>query len=280
MIKTHQIIKNWNQRKKLLLSLFLAIFYIFTILVLSHYFGAKGEMNMSLAGQSPNWQHPFGTDTIGRDVFQRTVLGLSRSLRIGLLATGLSIGISIILTIGTALRLMWLDEFIGLFVDVGLGIPHLIFMLLISASLGGGTGGVVVAICATHWIPLTRVLRAEIMSLQSKDYVLMARNFGKSPLYILWQHLFRHIFPHILVKGCLLFPHAILHEAALTFLGFGLSPLEPAIGVMLNDSAQYLYLKMWWCILFPGLGLFLTVICFENVAESLRVIFHAKTSQQ
>lgn len=119
----------------------------------------------------------------------------------------------------------------------------------------------------THWPSLARLLRAELLSLRNAPYVAISKGFGKRQGFIVWHHLLPHVLPHCLVGALLLFPHAILHEAALTFLGVGLDPTQPAIGVLLADAMRYLTGGYWWLGVFPGLGLLLMVLAIERFAR-------------
>ena len=127
-----------------------------------------------------------------------------------------------------------------------------------------------VAVALTHWPSLARLLRAELLSLRNAPYVAISKGFGKRQGFIVWHHLLPHVLPHCLVGALLLFPHAILHEAALTFLGVGLDPTQPAIGVLLADAMRYLTGGYWWLGVFPGLGLLLMVLAIERFASMLR----------
>jgi peptide/nickel transport system permease protein len=152
-------------------------------------------------------------------------------------------------------------------------------MVMISAALGGGKTGVVVAVALTHWPSLTRLIRAEILQLRNEHYIGASKLMGKSPAFISFRHILPHLLPVILVQAVLLFPHAILHEAAVTFLGFGLSPMIPAIGVILSESTRYITMGMWWLVVFPGLSLLTMVICFEAIGDSLRILLDPNQSQ-
>ena len=154
--------------------------------------------------------------------------------------------------------------------DLFLSVPHLVTLILIAFALGGGLKGVVVGVALTHWPNLTRIIRAEVMQLRSADYVQISRRLGKSRWWIATRHMLPHLIPQLAVGLLLLFPHAILHEAAVTFIGLGLSPHEPAIGIILSESMRYLSTGMWWLAFFPGLSLLVLVRLFDVIGENLR----------
>lgn len=230
--------------------------------------------------QPPSLAHPFGTDPLGRDSFLRTVSGLALSFWIGALAASISALIALALALGAAVLGRKADAVVSLLVDMGLGLPHLVLLILVSFTLGGGRGAVVIAVAVTHWPRLTRILRAEIFQVMQSDYVRLSRRFGQSWGFIARRHLVPHALPQLLTGTLLLFPHAILHEAGLTFLGFGLEPNTPAIGVMLAESMRYLTSGAWWLGVFPGLSLVALVLCLDRVGSGLQAVVSPRESQE
>lgn len=218
---------------------------------------------------APSFQHPFGTDALGRDMLARTLAGLGVSLWVGLLAAAISTLIALVLALACGLH-PHVDRAVSFLIDALLGLPHLVLLILLSFALGGGTPAVIVAVALTHWPRLARVLRAELMQLRNTAFVTVSRSFGHSRLFILRHHILPHLLPQALVGLVLLFPHAILHEAGLTFLGFGLEPSRPAIGILLSDAMRTLAAGRWWLALFPGLSLLVLVLAFEAVGNALR----------
>lgn len=217
----------------------------------------------------PSVHHWFGTDALGRELWARTLAGLALSFWVGCLAALLSTLIALSLAALATLSRR-LDALVSLLIDTLLSVPHLILLMLIAFALGGGTQAVIIAVAVTHWPSLARVLRAELLQVRQAPYVRISRALGKSRWFVLHRHLLPHLLPHCVVGALLLFPHAILHEAALTFLGFGLSPSQPAIGVLLADAMRYLSGGYWWLGVFPGLGLLLMVLSFDRLSSHLR----------
>ncbi|ATW27597.1 ABC transporter permease [Candidatus Formimonas warabiya] len=221
---------------------------------------------------APSWTHLFGTDWLGRDMFTRTMKGLSLSIGIGMLASTVSVCVALILGMASATMGKTVDTAITWLVDVFLGIPHLVALILIAFTLGGGAKGVIVGVACTHWPSLTRIIRAEVMQLRAAQFVQVSRHMGRSRIWIAAKHMLPHILPQLLVGLVLLFPHAILHEASITFLGFGLSPHKPAIGIILSESMKYLSTGMWWLAFFPGLSLLVVVRIFDIIGDNLRLM--------
>lgn len=238
------------------------------------------EVDFASKNMAPCLAHPFGTDWMGRDMLLRTLSGLSTSVLVGLAAAAFSSVVALALAVVAALGGKRADAVVTWVIDLVMGVPHIVLLILISFALGKGFWGVAVGIALTHWPSLTRVLRAEIMQCRESTYVAVARKLGKSPARIAATHIVPFVFPQFLVGLILLFPHAILHEAAITFLGFGLPPEQPAIGVILSEAMGYLSAGMWWLAVFPGLALVACVLLFDVAGSSLRMLVDPHTAQR
>lgn len=232
------------------------------------------------AKQSPSLKHPFGTDALGRDLFFRTLKGLSISITIGLVTSVISAIIATLVGIVAATGSKRIDAFINWVIDLVMSVPHTILIILISFALGRGLKGLIVGICATHWCSLARLIRGEVLQLRSQQYVAVSRKLGKSSVWILTNHMLPHLLPQFFVGLVLMFPHAILHEASISFLGFGLSPEQPAIGIILSESMRYLSTGMWWAAVLPGLTLVLIVLLVDKMADSLIMILDPYSAQE
>ena len=229
--------------------------------------------------QPPSAAHIFGTDPLGRDMFTRTIKGLAVSMRVGMLASIGATLIAIALGVLSALS-KWLDMAIGVLIDLTMALPHLVLVIMISFALGGGTKGVIIAVCVSHWPGLARLVRAEVRQVLSADYVQVSRLLGRSGWQVAARHVLPHVLPQALVGAVLLFPHAILHESAVTFLGFGLEPHLPATGVLLSESMRYITAGWWWLGVLPGICLLFMVLTFEQVALGLRLVLDPRRAQE
>ena len=270
-----------NRRQRTLGAIALGTVFLLGIIISPWFLGESGLATvLTQRNQPPSWAHLFGTDWLGRDMLRRSLHGLSLSLRVGLLAASVSalIGTGLGLAAGTFGG--WVDAVIIWIVDVFFSLPHLVLLILIAFAVGGGTEGVIIAVALTHWTNLARVIRAEVLQTNSADYVHLSRRLGKSSLWIARHHMVPHIVPQLLVGLILLFPHAILHEAALSFIGIGLSPHLPAIGIILAESMRHLSTGYWWLGVMPGLLLLLSVKAFDWLGENLRSLLDPKTSQE
>jgi peptide/nickel transport system permease protein len=255
---------------------------VFVALFLSAWIAGDSGLavNFMQRNQPPSWQHPFGTDWLGRDMLVRTVKGLRISLGIGVLAAFCSTIIALTLGLAAATLGRRVDALVTAAIDVIISTPHLVLLILIAFALGGGAPGVIVAVALSHWTRLARIVRAEILQLKTAEFVLVSRRLGRRPLWIARHHLLPHLLPQFMVGLILLFPHAIMHAAGLTFLGFGLPPHMPAIGILLSEAMRHLTTGYWWLAVTPGLSLLFFVKLFDLLGGAVRALTAPKTSQE
>lgn len=228
----------------------------------------------------PSAAHPFGTDHMGRDMLLRSVKGMSISLQIGIAAAFVSSCIALVLGTLSAAFGGKVDQFVLWLVDLCMGVPHILLILMISVMMGGGIMGVSVGVIVTHWPRLTRIIRAEVMQLRTQPYILAARQYGYSWMSVARRHSVPHVLPQYIIGLVLLFPHAIMHEAGISFLGYGLPLDMPAIGIILSESMRYLALGMWWLAFFPGFLLLLVVLIFDRLGAALRDLLDPQSGQE
>lgn len=238
------------------------------------------EADFTSKNLPPSMSHLFGTDWMGRNMLYRTLKGLSTSIVIGVVAATVSAVIAVM--VGTMAGTMpkWVDTIIIWCIDLVMGIPHIVLLILISFAMGRGLKGLIVGIAVTHWPSLARLVRGEVLQLHNEQYIKLSKNLGKSNLYIMRKHILPHIIPQFIIGLILLFPHAILHEAAITFLGFGLLPEQPAVGIILSESMKYLSSGMWWLAVFPGAMLVGIVLLFDKLGDNLRRLIDPYSSQE
>lgn len=260
-----------NRRQTTILTIIISTVFLLSI-ILGGIFTDESRIatNLNARNLSPSLAHFFGTDWLGRDMFARTIMGLSLSIGVGLLGAIGSASIALILGMAAATMGKVADRFISWLIDLFLSVPHLVMLILIAFMFGGGFKGILIGLTLTHWPSLARVVRAEVMQIRSAEYVQVSLQMGKPRWWIAVNHILPHIIPQVLIGFMLLFPHVILHEAAVTFIGLGLSPHEPAIGIILSESMKYLSSGMWWLAFFPGFALLLVVRTFDTIGENLR----------
>ena len=281
MKETLSLRSGMSVRQRQLIFAVIAGCFIFGILVWgttmpeSAYAVDYGQKNLV-----PSAAHPFGTDHMGRDMLLRSVKGMSISLQIGIAAAFVSSCIALVLGTLSAAFGGKVDQFVLWLVDLCMGVPHILLILMISVMMGGGIMGVSVGVIVTHWPRLTRIIRAEVMQLRTQPYILAARQYGYSWVTVARRHFVPHVLPQYIIGLVLLFPHAIMHEAGISFLGYGLPLDMPAIGIILSESMRYLALGMWWLAFFPGFLLLLIVLIFDRLGAALRDLFDPQSGQE
>ncbi len=258
-----------NLRTKTIVIIVLSALVIISIFV-SGYFIRDIPTSFVNANQMPSLQHIFGTDWMGRDMFQRTIAGLGLSIMVGFIASVISTIISIVLGLLSSFN-KFADECVAGIIDLFGSIPHILLIILVSIMFGGGVIGVVMGVGLTHWT---------VKEIRTKEYIHLAENLGKSKVWIAVKHIFPLIISQIIVGVILMFPHAIMHEAAITFLGFGLPPHEPAIGVILAESMHYLSSGYWWLAFYPGMSLLIVVLLFDFIGENVEKLLNPETAQE
>lgn len=270
-----------NVKKKMIRMLAFSSILLLIILIFSFVL-SDANLRLSATGKnlSPSIEHIFGTDWLGRDMLTRTVKGLRLSLAVGAFASVMSVIVAIFMGIGAATFGKKVDNAISWMIDLFIGMPHLVFMILISFIAGGGIQGIVLGVSLTHWMSLARVVRAEVLQIKNSEYISISKSYGKSPWYIARKHILPSVFPQVMIGFLLMFPHVILHEASLTFLGFGLSPQTPAIGIILSEAMSHISTGKWWLVLFPGLLLVVVIKSFDNIGEQLRILLEPASSNE
>jgi len=238
------------------------------------------EADFAQRALGPSWSHPFGTDLLGRDMLTRTIAGLSLSLFVGMAASGAAAVIGLIVGVGAALGRRWVDHLINWVIDLTMGIPHILLVILIAIAAGGGWKGLMIGIILTHWTGLARIIRGEALQIRSNHYVAASRKLGRSQWWVMSRHILPHMVPQFFIGLILLFPHAILHESGLTFLGFGLPPEQPAIGIILSESMRHLSGGMWWLAVFPGLCLVIMVLLIDKLGECVKLLLDPTRAQE
>lgn len=273
--------KVFNRRILVVILMTVAVTYLIGVFVWGLFMNPRSyEANYANKFLSPSLAHPFGTDFIGRDMFHRTIKGLSNSIIIGVLASIFSSIIALVAGIASAVFGGWVDKFVNWCVDLCMGLPHLVLLMLISFMMGKGVKGVTIAVALTHWPSLTRIVRSEVMQIRSSQYVKAAYKMGRTKTQVAFQHILPHVIPAYLIGLVLLFPHAIMHEASITFLGFGMPAEMPAIGVILSEAMQHISTGKWWLALFPGLMLLIAVLLFDVIGENLKKLWNPESGNE
>jgi peptide/nickel transport system permease protein len=223
------------------------------------------------------WKHPFGTDSMGRDLLAQLISGARVSLLVGLLATGLAILIGAIIGVSSAYFGGIADSILMRFTDIMMTFPFLLLLILIVYMFGSSLTLIILSIGLTGWTGTARLVRSETLSLRTRDFVIASKALGASDLRIIYYHLLPNTISSIIVLATLTIPGAILAEAALSFIGLG-DPQVASWGNILNSGQNDLQ-TAWWIAVEPGIMLFLTVISFNFLGEGLRDAFDPKGEQ-
>ncbi len=273
------VLYNANLRTKTIVIIAVASLILISVL-LSNLFIDSSVLTSNFANvnQPPSLEHVFGTDWMGRDMFTRTLLGLGLSIAVGAFASIISTVLAIVLGALSSINDI-ADEFVAALIDLFGSIPHILLIILVSISVGGGFYGVILGVGLTHWTSLARILRAEIKKLKTTEFIKLSEEFGKSKLWIARKHILPLVVSQIIVGVILMFTHAIMHEASVSFLGFGLPPHEPAIGIILAESMKYLSMGCWWLAFYPGLSLLFLVLLFDLIGENVHKLLDPQSAQ-
>lgn len=256
-----------------LIIIFILIFLALFAPYLSPYNPFEIKVNEILL--PPSLKHPLGTDLLGRDVLSRMIYASRISLEVSLVAVGIS------LIIGTFLGSLAgyfggiIDQIISRFIDIMLCFPTIFLILAMIAYLEPSILTIMIVIGATSWMSIARLVRAEILSLKERDFILIAKVYGAGTFRIIFKHLLPNTLPPILVSASLGLGQAILIESALSFLGIGVQPPIPSWGNILIEGKETLEIA-WWLSIFPGLAILITVLAFTLLGETLQEILSPK----
>lgn len=237
----------------------------------------------SIKLQPPSREHPFGTDTIGRDILARTIYGGQISLSIGIFAAIVEVLLGVLIGSLAGYFGRWIDDILMRITEAMLIIPSLFLLIVLGKALGGKvseleifgrsfSGSVIVIILVigfTSWMYLARIVRANILSLKELDYIAASRALGVSDARIIFRHLLPNTIAPIIVSATLGVSGAILSEAYVSFLGLGVQTPTASWGNMLDSAVKYIQSAPWlW--FFPGLFILLTVLCINFIGDGLR----------
>ncbi len=238
-----------------------------------------GYMDLMNAARAPCGAYPFGTDTLGRDMFAMIWAGGRTSLAIGLLAAAISTAIALIYGAAAGLGPGWLDRMLMRLGEIFLSMPSLLTVLLLQAAMGRASVlSIALAVGATGWMSMAKVVRTEVRRLAGSEYVLASRAMGGGFFHVLRSHLAPDLMPSVLFMAVMAVRGAILTESTLSFMGMGL-PLETVSwGSLLSQANTALTTGAWWIILIPGAFLVLTLLCLTELGSFLRRTGNKKES--
>jgi peptide/nickel transport system permease protein len=233
---------------------------------------ARDQIDLTSVLKAPTsvGHHFFGTDEIGRDYLSRVIYGIRTSEQVGLTVAVVSTIFGLIVGSIAGYYRGWVDNAIMRITDLVLTLPVLVTLLTVSAFLGGGGNQWVITfiLVGFFWTPICRIVRGVFLSLREKEYVEAAKAVGAGDLRIMFRHMLPNTLGPIIVNGTLAVADAIITEAFLSFLGFGIKPPTPSLGGLASEGQGFP--QQWWLAVMPGLVLVLMVICVNFVGDGLR----------
>jgi peptide/nickel transport system permease protein len=227
----------------------------------------------------PSPAHWMGTDELGRDVLTRVLYGARISLKVGFVAIGIAVLIGTIVGLVAGFYGGWIDSILMRFVDIMLCFPTFFLILAVIALLEPSIWYIMLIIGITGWMGVARLVRAEVLSIKERDYIMAARAIGASDLRIICRHILPNAAAPILVTATLGIAGAILTESALSFLGIGVQPPTPSWGNILTAGKDYIEFA-WWLSLFPGLAILITVLAYNLLGEGIRDALDPRLKRQ
>jgi peptide/nickel transport system permease protein len=217
----------------------------------------------------PSAVHYMGTDGLGRDVFSRMLHGARISLLVGIVAVGIATLIGVVLGAIAGYYRGWVDVLIMRAVDVMLSIPTFFLILAVIAFLTPSIWNIMIVIGLTSWMGVTRLVRAEFLSLREREFVMASQTLGAKDRRLIFRHLLPNSLTPIIVSSVLGVASAVLIESGLSFLGLGVQAPQASWGNILTDGKEYIQFA-WWLSLFPGLAILITVLGYNLLGEGLR----------
>ena len=228
--------------------------------------------------QGPSADHWFGTDELGRDVLSRVILGAEVSLRVGVVAVGISLVAGVLIGLLAGYYGRWVDDVLMRLSDVLFAFPAMLMAIAVLAILGPGSTNAMIAIGIVYTPIFARITRASVLSVREEVYVRAARSAGAGDLRIIGRHVLPNVTAPIIVQTSISLAFAILSEAALSFVGLGTQPPDPSWGRMLAEGRGFVE-QAWWMAVFPGLAIFVTVLAFNVLGDALRDVLDPRQRQ-
>lgn len=259
-----------------LIILALVIIAIFAPLIAPY---ETGAIDIEDALEAPCLEHFFGTDMLGRDIFSRMVFATRIALSIGLIAVGIATMIGLFLGSIAGYSGGKIDSIIMRFTDLMLCFPRFFLILAVVAIVGPSIYNIMVIIGVTGWMGIARLIRAEVLSLKEREFIVASKALGAGSFHIILKHLIPNGIGPVLVSFVFGVAGAILTESGLSFLGLGVQPPEPSWGNILMESKSVLGVADW-LIIFPGLAILITVLAFNLIGEGIRDILIPKIARK
>ena len=237
--------------------------------VLTPHDPGKSSILDSRTPPAQSWEHPLGTDVLGKDVLTRLIYGARTAMFISLVALGFGAFVGSALGLIAGYKGGLVDAIIMRGADAALGFPTVLVAMIIVTILGAGIQNIILAVVLTVWARFARMIRGDVLGIKELDFVTFAKIAGLSTPMIIIRHVFPNTINTLMVVTSLLVGQVILLEASLSFLGLGLPPGAPAWGIMVSEGKDEI-LNVWWLSLFPGVAITVVVLAFNFFGDWLR----------
>ncbi len=237
---------------------------------------ADRVLNLTADGVADRRFYLLGSDKFGRDLWSRMLRGGQISLLIGLLAAALSLVLGVAVGAAAALGGPWVDGLLMRGVDALLSIPLTLLLVTVAALFQPSTSALVLLLGGIAWLSISRLARAEILSLKEREFILAARAIGQHPFVVFWRHLLPNVLTPVLIQTTLMVGQVILAESSLSFLGLGVQP-PTATWVNLVAEGVESISWAWWIATFPGAAIAVAVIAFNLLGDGLRDVLDPRT---
>lgn len=263
----------------LIILVLLMLLAIFAPAVIPYPRDIADETHIAEKFLAPSAAHLMGTDELGRDVFSRVIYAARVSISTGLLAVAIALLIGVPLGAVAGSLGGWADNVLMRVTDVFLSFPPLLLAIALVALLGSSLTNAIIAIAVSWWPWYTRLVRGQAVSVKERKFVQAAETIGTSRIKIIFRHIIPNCISPIIVQASMDIGGVILTIAGLSFLGLGAQAPTPEWGLMISTGRSY-FPDKWWCCIFPGLAIFLTVLCFNLLGDAIREILDPKTRKK
>lgn len=226
-------------------------------------------LNLTPAGVADHRRFLLGSDRFGRDIWSRMLYGARVSLAVGVISVLISLTVGVAVGAAAALGGRWLDAVLMRGVDALIAFPWTFLLVTLVALFRPGNAAMVLLLGLLNWAQVSRLTRADILSLKQREFVLAARALGQRPWAVFWRHLLPNAFTPMLIQAALMIGILILFESTLSFLGLGIQPPTPSWGNMVAEGRDALTYA-WWAAVFPGAAVSFTVISINLLSDGLR----------
>ncbi|MFW2331402.1 MAG: ABC transporter permease [Nitrospinota bacterium] len=268
------------KKNRLAVGGFIIVSGLFLVAIFAPYIAPYDPyaINVDLLLAPPSTSNILGSDQLGRDLFSRMVYGARISLAVGFVAVGISTLIGAVVGAISGYFGGWIDEVLMRITDLMLTVPTIFLILAVITFLNPSIYNIMAVIGLTSWMGVTRLVRAEFLSLKERDFVLACKALGASNTSILFKHILPNAMAPLLVSATLGVAGAILTESALSFLGIGVQPPTPSWGAILTEGKNNIEYA-WWLSVCPGLAILITVLGYNLLGEGIRDALDPKASK-